>query len=132
MPNALMNSPINSAAVDVVAFECGCKNPVLLNDWSAPQPDIALVRQARYDKQHPQVNDILLIIEVADTTAHYDRTVKVPLYARHGIPEMWLIDLPKRVIEVYREPVGDDYCVLKHHTQGKIVCAELVDVWFVC
>ena len=52
---------------------------------------------------------MLLVIEVADSSVEYDRQMKIPLYARHAIPEVWLLDLPSRSIEIYREPSGSGY-----------------------
>ncbi len=107
------------------------QNPIILGDHSAPQPDVALVHRHNdfYRSHHPHPEDIVLLIEVADTTVHYDRTVKIPLYTRYNIPEVWLIDLSKRCIEVYREPTETGYQTIEHHHQGKIVCASLPDAW---
>lgn len=87
-----------------------CQNPVVLDDHSEPQPDIALLRPRPdyYLKAHPRAEDVLLLIEVSDSTARFDRKTKVPLYARHGIPEVWLVVGPqRRHIEVYRDPQPD-------------------------
>jgi Uma2 family endonuclease len=60
-------------------------------------------------RQHPRAADVLLVIEVADTSLPYDRDVKIPLYARAGIPEVWVVDLEGARIEVYRTPGGDGH-----------------------
>jgi Uma2 family endonuclease len=83
------------------------QNPVVLDEQSEPQPDIALLcpRLDYYLSGHPGPQDVLLLIEVSDSTIHFDRKTKVPLYARHGIPEVWLVVGPRRRhIEVYRDP----------------------------
>jgi Uma2 family endonuclease len=82
-----------------------------LDDHSEPQPDLALLRfrDDFYASGLPAPPDILLVIEVSDTTAHYDRRVKMNLYARHGLPEAWLCNLPRAVIEVYRDPSPEGY-----------------------
>ena len=82
------------------------QSPVVLGRHAAPQPDVALLRPPieRYADAHPEAPDMLLVIEVADTSADYDRSVKIPLYARVGIPEAWLVNLPADAIEVFREP----------------------------
>lgn len=82
------------------------QNPVVLSADSEPQPDLMLLkpRDDFYTRSHPRPSDVLVLIEVADTSAHYDRTVKIPLYAHHGIPEVWLLDLPHKRLEVYRTP----------------------------
>jgi Uma2 family endonuclease len=79
------------------------QNPVRLNDFSEPVPDVALLkwRADFYSERHPLPEDVLLVIEVSDTTILSDRNVKVPLYARAGIPETWLVNLNKNLIEVY-------------------------------
>jgi len=79
------------------------QNPVRLNEFSEPVPDVALLkpREDFYAERHPRPNDVLLIIEVSDTTLLADRNVKMPLYARAGIPEAWLVNLPRKMIEVY-------------------------------
>jgi Uma2 family endonuclease len=82
------------------------QNPVVLGEHSEPQPDIVLLKPRAdfYVHAHPGTADVLLLIEVADSSAEYDRTVKVPLYARHNIPEVWLVDLTATRIEAYRVP----------------------------
>lgn len=87
------------------------QNPVVLSDFSEPQPDLMLLR-ARPDGYRdalPTPADVLLLIEVADSSIAYDHAIKIPLYARHGISEVWLVDLGKACVEIYREPVGDAY-----------------------
>jgi len=85
-----------------------CQNPLHLDDFSEPEPDIAILRPRVdfYTASHPGAADVLLVIEVADTSLAYDLGTKVPLYARHGIPEVWVIDAATRQIRVFRRPVG--------------------------
>ena len=87
------------------------QNPVRLDERSEPQPDIAVLRNRRdcYQESHPGPSDVLLIIEIADSSLDYDRDVKVPLYARHGVPEVWLVDLNARRVSIYRRPDGGAY-----------------------
>lgn len=82
------------------------QNPVSLGARSEPQPDVALVRPRSdfYKPAHPRPSDILLLVEVADASLDHDRDVKMPLYAAHGIPEAWLIDLETSSLTRYREP----------------------------
>jgi Uma2 family endonuclease len=77
------------------------QNPIRLDDNSEPQPDLAILKRREdfYADTLPKPSDILLIIEVADSTIAYDRAVKMPLYAAAGIPEMWLFDVNKKEIE---------------------------------
>jgi Uma2 family endonuclease len=87
------------------------QNPVRLSSGSEPEPDIALVRPRSdgYRRGHPGPGDVLLIIEVADTTLDYDRDTKLPFYAAAGIPEVWIWDLPGERVLVHREPVDGQY-----------------------
>jgi Uma2 family endonuclease len=94
----------NRAILDV-------QGPIVLGNHSEPQPDIVLLRPRDdfYEVAHPQSEDVLLLIEIADSSLNYDRNIKIPLYARYGIPEVWLIDLPKQHIEIYLKPSDDGY-----------------------
>lgn len=87
------------------------QNPVILDDYSEPLPDITLLKRRSdfYKSSHPRPEDVLLIIEVSDTTLRYDREVKVPLYARHGIPEVWIVDLANDCLQVFRDPLEASY-----------------------
>ena len=83
------------------------QNPIVLDDHSEPQPDLILLRPRAdyYLHEHPRAQDVLLLIEVSDSTAQFDRKTKVPLYARHGIPEVWLVMGPRRRhVEIYHDP----------------------------
>ena len=88
-----------------------CQNPIRLDEASEPEPDIALLRPRAdgYMSAHPGPEDVLVVIEVADTSLAYDLGVKVPLYARHGIPEAWVIDAATRQTRVFREPSAEGY-----------------------
>jgi Uma2 family endonuclease len=85
-----------------------CQNPLRLDDLSEPEPDIAILRPRAdfYTTSHPGPADVLLVIEVSDTSLAYDLGTKVPLYARHGIPEVWVIDAATRQTRVFRDPAG--------------------------
>jgi Uma2 family endonuclease len=87
------------------------QNPLRLADDSEPQPDLMLLRPAadRYRSAHPGPADVLLLLEVADTTLAFDRDTKLPLYARHGVPEVWILDLDAERLEIYREPGAGGY-----------------------
>ena len=87
------------------------QGPVRLGDLSEPEPDLALLkpRADYYRDALPGAADVLLIVEVADSTQRLDRRVKVPLYARHGIPEVWVIDLENALVHLHRRPGGGAY-----------------------
>ncbi len=87
------------------------QGPITLPYHSEPEPDLAIAkyRSDFYTKSHPGPDDILISIEVADTSLERDRTVKAPLYATHLIPTYWIINLQDRQIEVYTQPKGGQY-----------------------
>lgn len=82
-----------------------------LTSSSMPQPDLTLLRPREdfYAGAHPLPQDVLLVVEVADTSLPYDRDRKLPLYARAGIREVWLADVQRRTVALYREPETDGY-----------------------
>jgi Uma2 family endonuclease len=90
------------------------------------QPDVMLLspREDFYAAGHPQAADVLLLIEVADTTLRLDRRVKIPLYARAGVREVWLVDLTTSQLEISREPLGDRYGSVRILTRGERVFPE--------
>ncbi len=96
------------------------QNPILLSDYSQPQPDVAILkwRDDFYASALPTPDDILLIIEVADSTIAYDRDVKNPLYAANGIPEMWLFDVNQQIIEGYSQPSKLGYKRMQRYERG--------------
>lgn len=108
------------ARLDAAMFDV--QNPVVLDEYDAPQPDLTLLRR-RADgyPTHPRAADVLLAIEVADTTLAYDRDIKMPLYARAGIPEAWLVNLSADRIEVSRDPVGGAYLTVRTVSRGELL-----------
>ena len=86
------------------------QNPVRLED-SEPEPDLVLLerRDDYYSSSHPTPEDVLLVVEVADSSQRFDREVKGPLYAENGIREYWLVDVEADRIEINREPEGSIY-----------------------
>jgi Uma2 family endonuclease len=100
----LLVSAVGDAAVVSV------QNPVTLPPRSEPQPDFALLRPGADNADHvPYPADVLLIVEVADTTLSYDRRTKLPLYARAGIVEVWIVDVQGRTIEAFFSPTESGY-----------------------
>ena len=101
-------------------FMISAQNSVRLNNHSEPQPDIAILkwRDDFYIEALPTPDDILLIIEVADSTIAYDREIKAPLYAAAGIPEMWLFDVNKKAIEGYSQPSANGYKLIRRYDES--------------
>ena len=94
-----------------------------LDDFSQPEPDLGvfLPRTDFYVGALPSAADTLLLIEVADSSARYDRQIKLPLYARCGVPELWIVDLDAGLFRSYREPRGDDYLQASATAQPGVV-----------
>jgi Uma2 family endonuclease len=82
------------------------QNPVRIDEYNEPEPDVVLSTNLL---GAPRPDDVLLLVEVSDSTLDYDRDVKTPLYARAGIPEVWIVNLEGQEVEVHRAPDGDVY-----------------------
>ena len=87
------------------------QNPLFIEMHNEPQPDLMLLRPRAdfYRHAHPTPADVFLVIEVADSSLAYDTQVKLPLYAQHGIPELWLADVSNRRFSVHRSPTPTGY-----------------------
>jgi Uma2 family endonuclease len=104
------------------------QNPIRLSDYSEPQPDVALLvpRTDFYRDALPTPRDVLLVIEVCETSGEFDRHVKLPLYAKAGIPEVWIVDLSREQIEVYRDPKPEGYQQSRIVGRGQTLTAQLL------
>jgi Uma2 family endonuclease len=102
------------------------QNPLRADPYSEPQPDLMLARRRAdyYASGHPRGPDVLLVVEVSDTTLEYDRGVKVPLYARSGIPEVWIVALPGEEIVVFRQPSAEGYRLVTRLKRGDALSVE--------
>jgi Uma2 family endonuclease len=87
------------------------QNPIVLDDFSEPEPDVSVLRfrEDYYCDAHPRPKDVLLVIEVAETTVPFDRQIKLPLYARVAIPEYLMFNLPDEIVEYYSQPEMGSY-----------------------
>lgn len=105
------------------------QNPIRLGSSDEPQPDLALLK-VRPDpgvECPPGPLDVLLVVEVSDKSLAYDREIKLPLYARAGIPEVWIVDLLGRRIEAHAGPTGRAYQVRRLAGPGEQVRSEMVE-----
>ena len=107
------------------------QNPVRLDRHTEPQPDLAVARRRAdyYSGRHPEADDLLLVIEVADSSVLYDRVEKMPRYAAAGIPEAWLVDAATGTVTAYTGPSPAGY--VREHTLRRgdvIVPAFLPDL----
>ena len=102
----------------MISVQC----PIVLGDLSEPQPDLALLRPRDdfYADSHPRPENVFLVVEVADASIAFDRTTKLPLYARHGIPLAWLLDLPARTLEIHRDPGDSGYARIECRGPGDL------------
>ena len=102
------------------------QNPVRLDNCNEPQPDAMLLRWRDdfYRNGHPGPADVLLLIEVADSSVEFDRTVKLAAYARAGIPESWIVARAEHRIEAYTEPAGNEYATVRHFGPGETVSPQ--------
>ncbi len=98
------------------------QNPVRLNDYSEPQPDVVLIRPNKAGVPHAE--DVLLLVEVAKTTLAFDREVKVPRYAAAGVPEVWVVSLEDDHVVVYRKPGPAGYDEELQFGRGEAITIE--------
>jgi Uma2 family endonuclease len=87
------------------------QNPIQLGDLSEPEPDLVLLRPENnfYSSHHPKAEDVLLLIEVSDSTLNFDLNRKMRLYAAYNIPEYWVVNLLDNCLEIFRQPQDGDY-----------------------
>jgi Uma2 family endonuclease len=99
------------------------QNPVQLDDYSEPQPDLLLLKAkpGGYRFGHPQPNEVILAIEVSDSTIDFDRKQKIPRYAAAGIPEVWIVDLEHQQIEQYSQLVNGRFAPPKIQTIENVI-----------
>ena len=104
------------------------QNAVVISDVSEPEPDVALLkfREDFYASGKAEAPDVLLLIEVSDSTVKYDRTVKMRIYAEADVAEVWLVNLPRQILEVYLEPEKGKYKVVKKYEKNEIVSPKLL------
>ena len=130
--------PVHSAIVDRVAAafmrlttetaNVRVQGTVMLDELSAPQPDVVLMRPRDdfYIHQHPGAEDILLIIEVSDSSLPYDTTVKLELYATMGVHEYWVADIGNDRVLCYSEPTVGTYRNIRDCRHGDVLTPQLL------
>ena len=107
------------------------QNPVSLTEYSEPEPDITIIKRRPdfYAEQLPQPEDVLLIIEVADSSLEYDCETKIPLYAKANIKEVWLVNLIENIVQIYNEPTPEGYNIMmKRRYNQKISPGNFPDI----
>jgi Uma2 family endonuclease len=103
------------------------RGSVRLDRFSQPQPDLALLAARKgYGQRHPHPEDVLLLIEVSDSSLRFDCDIKLPLYARHGIPEVWIVDINGGLVHFFRSPHEGRFTESSSSaTPGKVSLATL-------
>ena len=138
-PNGVQHAGVVMRLTSVLPRKLGDRvllnpqNPTVVDKFSEPQPDIMLLvpRADFYSSRHPGPEDIVLLIEVSDTTLAYDRGRKLRKYAESSIAEFWIVNLKKMTIEQYREPSSTKYEAARIFNRGeKITVAAFPDVPF--
>lgn len=104
------------------------QNPIRLDRHNEPQPDAAVARRRldSYAARHPGANDVLLVVEVGDSSLRHDRAVKAPRYGKAGIPETWLVDPAAEIVTVFTGPGGDGYAHRQVRRRGDAITATAV------
>ncbi len=99
------------------------QDPIQLDDFSEPEPDVAVVRidPLDYADHHPTPSEVYLIIEVADSSLKYDRETKAKAYARSGLADYWVLDVINRKLHMFREPIQEGY-------QSEVILSEEASV----
>lgn len=110
------------------AAQVRTQGPVRLGRYTEPEPDLALLRRRGdyYRRRHPQAGEILLVIEVADSSLRYDRIEKMPRYAQAGIPEAWLVDVAAREVTIYSGPQPDGYAEERTVCRGERIVSATI------
>ncbi len=105
------------------------QNPVRLHDYTEPLPDLALLRWQDdfYAQRHPLPEDVLIIIEVANTSLVYDRKEKLPRYAAAGIPEVWLVNIARQTVEQYATPANGQYTYQQVIGRGQALTTRVIN-----
>lgn len=116
-----LNRLFARAAIDGIAH-VSVQRPLRLDAYNEPEPDLMLLkpRADDYQGRHPNAADVLFLVEVSESSLAYDRGTKLPLYARFGVPEVWIVDLKGAAVEIYREPKGDAYAWKRRLTSGRL------------
>ena len=103
------------------------QNPLRLDAFNESVPDFMVLRPRADDYRtgHPSAADVLLLVEVSDSSLPYDRGPKLALYAKFGVPEVWIVDIAGAAIEIYRKPAEDGYSMTERRTGGSLSPALL-------
>lgn len=118
--NRLLSNHVEQAAI------VGVQDPIRLSDYSEPQPDLSVCRPREdfYATGHPHPVDVILLVEVADSSLMFDRNEKLPLYAEARIPELWIVDLTGETLTVYADPDNATYRAQRQFGRSQAVVSR--------
>lgn len=124
-PRAAIAKRLNRAAAPAATdgmVLVSVQDPLRLDAYNEPEPDLMLLRPRDddYRASHPSAADVLLLVEISDSSLAYDRGAKLALYARYGVPEVWIVDIFGVAVEVYRNPADDAYSLRERRTSGAL------------
>jgi Uma2 family endonuclease len=116
---SLLTERLNRAFADIAMVRV--QSPITLGSMSEPEPDIALVSidEYGYQRHHPTLSDVFLLLEATDSTLWSDRRKKMPFYARRNVAEVWLVDLVNMCVHAYREPRAGTYTAVRRFERGE-------------
>lgn len=120
---------LNRAVGDATAL-VSVQTPLRLDDFNEPEPNLMLLRPRAddYRASHPSAVDVLLLVEVSDSSLPYDRGCKLALYDKFGVPEAWIVDIAGAAIEIYRKPAQNAYSMTERRTGGSLSPALLAGI----
>ncbi|MEL7074324.1 MAG: Uma2 family endonuclease [Cyanobacteria bacterium J06648_1] len=131
-PHSVCNSLLWKQLYELVGklAEIRVQEPITLSSSSEPEPDVVIAKKKddNYLAAHPTVEDIILIIEISDSTLKYDREIKLSLYAEAGINNYWIINLVDHNLEVYRNPFSSDKNQFGYRNKSIILPSEEIDI----
>ena len=116
-----LNRLVARAAADGIVL-VSVQDPLRLDAYNEPEPDLMLLRPRTddYRASHPGAADVLLLVEISDSSLAYDRGAKLALYARFGVAEVWIIDIAGSAVEIYRQPIEGAYSLTERRTGGSL------------
>ena len=129
-PHSVCNSLLWKQLYELIGkqAEIRVQEPIILPSDSEPEPDVVIARKKsdNYLTAHPTVKDIILVIEIADSTLKYDREIKIPLYAEAEINNYWIVNLVDNCLEVYSKPFSDRQGKFNYRTKNIILPNEQI------
>ena len=131
-PHSVCNSLLWKQLYELIGkqAEIRVQEPIVLSSHSEPEPDVVVAKPKsdNYLSAHPVAEDIILVIEIADSTLKYDREVKIPLYAEAGINNYWIFNLVDNCLEVYTKPFSHQNGNFDYQTKNIILVNEKIEV----